>query len=404
MYFYQDNAYGYYRDIQLDANGKLYINGQGPLNEVVSEGNSHSTIIATGTTYTGTAEYNTYTDVMVVCKTDQPGTLYLDFSIDGTNWDSTITFNYHVGEINPPHIFVKGPRYFRTRFQNTSTSAQTFFRLGVFYGSFQKLTTAIDGRLPQNFDALAVRPTKFEYEVALGNREGSATWNKWGYNDDIDVGTETVWSVGGIFSALTTANTLSIVSSNVNDISGGTGARSIIVYGIDANRDEQTEVVTLNGTTPVVTTSTWLGINRLAIYISGSGGANAGTINATAVTAGTVQGQIPLGLGSSQQAIFFVYADHQMLLDWMLLNVNKLSGGGSSPRVTIKMLVHSFVSNSRYEVFRHTIDTSVENTVELKPSQPFQVGEKSVITVEATTDTNNTIASVRFSGVQIKNR
>jgi hypothetical protein len=117
-----------------------------------------------------------------------------------------------------------------------------------------------------------------------------------------------------------------------------------------------------------------------------------------------VQGQIPLGLGSSQQAIFFVYADHQMLLDWMLLNVNKLSGGGSSPRVTIKMLVHSFVSNSRYEVFRHTIDTSVENTVELKPSQPFQVGEKSVITVEATTDTNNTIASVRFSGVQIKNR
>jgi hypothetical protein len=49
-------------------------------------------------------------------------------------------------------------------------------------------------------------------------------------------------------------------------------------------------------------------------------------------------------------------------------------------------------------------DTAVENTVELRPSQPFQVGEKSVITLEATTNVNNTIASVRFSGVQIKNR
>jgi hypothetical protein len=397
-----DNAYGYYRDIQLDENGKLYINNGGPINEVTSQGNSTIISLASGTTFTGTSEYNTFQDVMVVVKTDQPGTLYLDFSIDGINWDSTITFNYHVGEINPPHIFVKGPRYFRTRFTNTSSSPQSFFRLGVFYGTFQKLTTAIDGRLPQNFDALAVRPTKFEYEVALGNREGTATWNQWGYNDDIDIGTETVWSVGGIFSPLTTDNTLSIVSTSTNDTSGGTGARSIIVYGIDANRDEQTEVVTLNGTTPVVTTSTWLGINRLAIYVSGSGATNAGTINVTAVTAGTVQGQIPIGLGASQSAIFFVSADHQMLLDWMLLNINKT--GGSSPIVTIKMFVHSFVSNSRYEVFRHTVDTAVENTVELKPSQPFQVGENSVITLEATTNVNNTTVSLRFSGVQIKNR
>jgi hypothetical protein len=59
-------------------------------------------------------------------------------------------------------------------------------------------------------------------------------------------------------------------------------------------------------------------------------------------------------------------------MDWLLLNINKITGGGgSSPRVTIKAWVTSLVSGGQYEVFRHLIDTDVENTIQLNPPQPF---------------------------------
>jgi len=46
------------------------------------------------------------------------------------------------------------------------------------------------------------------------------------------------------------------------------------------------------------------------------------------------------------------------------------------------------------------MDTSVENSVEITPSQPFVVGENSLIWFEATTDQNNTVASCRFSLIE----
>jgi hypothetical protein len=161
-------------------------------------------------------------------------------------------------------------------------------------------------------------------------------------------------------------------------------------------------VVTLNGTGSVVTTNTFLGVNRAAIYAAGTGGVNAGTITITATTGGAVQTAIPATAGTSQHAFFFVQASHTALMDWLYINVNKLSGG-TAPRVTVRGLVTSLVSRAKYEVFRTTIDTAVENTIEMRPSQPFVVGEKSLIEFQATTDTNNTVAAVRFSFIEERN-
>jgi hypothetical protein len=237
----------------------------------------------------------------------------------------------------------------------------------------------------------------------MSKRQGSTTWNMFGYNDDIDAGTEVIWSVGGLFTRLTTARTLSIVSTSAQDASAGTGASKVIVYGIDSNRLSQTEVVDMNGTTPIVTTKTWLGVNRIAVYLCGASENNVGTITATATIDSTIQGQLPIGEGGSQQCIFFTQDNHTALMDWLHININKLSGGGGSPLVTIRGWVYSFASQSKYLVFRETIDTAVENTIELAPSQPFVVGENSVVWFEATTNTNNTVVTLRFSLIETRN-
>ena len=40
----------------------------------------------------------------------------------------------------------------------------------------------------------------YQTAVALGEVPGATTWNKWGFNQDVDsAAEETVWSVGGVF-------------------------------------------------------------------------------------------------------------------------------------------------------------------------------------------------------------
>lgn len=49
---------------------------------------------------------------------------------------------------------------------------------------------------------------------------------------------------------------MTLVSSSLNDAAAGTGVQTIDVHGLDADGNEQSEIVTLNGTTPVNTVRT----------------------------------------------------------------------------------------------------------------------------------------------------
>ena len=366
---------------------------------MVSIVNSSTTALNDTDVFTGEWEdVSAYNSLTVAVKTDQNGTYSIQFSPDGTNQDSTLTRYYRTNQIEAPHRFTITRKYARVVFTNDSGSNQTYFRLQTILGDQGELNAPADSTLAQDFDATVVRPTDFKYEVAEGLRQGYTTWNKWGYNPDIDVGTETVWSVGGLFTPLSSAGTLEVVSSSTTDDRdpAGTGAQSIIIYGLDANYEEQTEVVTLNGTTAVTTTNSWLGVNRAAIYLSWSGGINAGDISITATTGGSDQAEIPAGEGSTQHAFFFVPAGHVGLMDWLWVNAVKTSGG-SHPVITTKVWVTSLVSGSKYEVFRDSLDIQRDNHSDIRPSQPFVVGEKSLVDVQVTTDTNNTTVSARFS-------
>ena len=101
-----------------------------------SSGNTTTSILLSNNTFTGTGEQNDYPDVMVSCQTDQSGTLYFDFSVNGTNWTTfpvngfTITPNIHEF-----HTAVKGPRYFRVRLVNDNVD-QNYLRLSTYYGTF----------------------------------------------------------------------------------------------------------------------------------------------------------------------------------------------------------------------------------------------------------------------------
>jgi hypothetical protein len=238
----------------------------------------------------------------------------------------------------------------------------------------------------------------YTQEVTRGTIPSAEVWNKFAYNKDIDTGSpEVIASWGGAFTYLTAASTMSVVSDSIQDDSTGTGARTVLIYGVDENQEHIIEVVTMNGTTPVVTTNSFFGINRVAIFATGTSDVNVGTIDVTATTGGSTQAEVPAGEGTTQQAIFHVGVKKIFNASYLYINVNKITGSGS-PVVTITGWTYSHVTSSKYEVFEWVIDSGVENSILMKPPEPFVISGRQILWFEATSSANNTVAHLRFGG------
>lgn len=130
----------------------------------------------------------------------------------------------------------------------------------------------------------------FELQVSRGQIPGHETQFKFGFNGDIDNSEETIWTEGGIYVYLSSASVLKVSSGSTDDTSAGTGARTVELFGLDADYNEINETVTLNGQTAVNTTNSFLRINRMTVRSAGSGGANAGVLYAGT---GTVTSGVP---------------------------------------------------------------------------------------------------------------
>lgn len=367
---------------------------------LVSTDNSSTTALTAATSLVFTGDWedvSAFPSVTVAIKTDQDGIYSVQFSPDGVNQDSTLSRYYNTDQIEPPHRFTVTRKYARIVF--TTVLDQTYFRLQTLLGSQSELNAPMDSTLAQDFDAAVVRPTDYNTEVSLGRRQGAMLWNKFGYNQDVDTGTEVIASWGGTFTPLLTATTISIASTSAADDDGGTGCNSVVLYGIDSNRDAVIELLTLNGTTPVVTTSTWLGLNRVAMFLCGTGMVNAGTITSTAVTGGSIMAQMPASEGVTQQCIFHVPRNHQFIMEWLTINVLNRN---KDAELTIKLWVYSAANNGRQAVYSEDIETKSTNDITESPPLPFPVGGSSVVWMEATTDKDNIIVNGRFSGILVR--
>ncbi len=120
----------------------------------------------------------------------------------------------------------------------------------------------------------------FELQIARGQIAFHKSVFKFGFNPDIDNSLETIWAQGGLYSYLSSATTLYISSSSTADDAAGTGARTATVSGLDANYDEVSVTVDLDGQNGVQlgSASNWIRVFRVTVDTAGSGGQNAGVI------------------------------------------------------------------------------------------------------------------------------
>lgn len=377
----------------------------------ISTDNSTSTPLNDGATFTGTGEdVSMYDSIIVSVATDQDGEYTVEFSNDNINWDSVLTRYYRMGQINVPHRFTITRQYCRITFTNDSGSNQTYLRLQTSFGSKGDLNIPIDSTMSQDFDAIATRPSDFHTEVALSRRQGASTVNKFGYNLDIDTGSEEILAPwGGTFDPTTdimsTAQTFDITYNSTNDGFGKDGARSLLIDYLDSNNELQSDIHVLGLTGSDTTSFSGLGINRVVVLSTGGDAYNANDITIEATTDKTVQAVVPAEASVTQQCIYHTPIAHTFLIEWLYFSPSGSSGFffPTGAKVNIKAYSWSRVTEARYDVGNLYYDVTAGNGLQLAPPVPFVIGGREVVYVTATTDTNNTELSGRFSGELVRN-
>ena len=128
---------------------------------------------------------------------------------------------------------------------------------------------------------------------------------------------------------------LSIVSTSALDGGAGAGISTIVIAGLDANLDLQTEAVSTNGLTPVLTIATWRALNTAFAITGGVNGAGAsGEIAITSVNDGTQWSKFLVGETSGPPGRYTVPRLHQFSLH--SVNLNSGVGGDATVQIPIQ--------------------------------------------------------------------
>ena len=128
-----------------------------------------------------------------------------------------------------------------------------------------------------------------------------------------------------LWVAPTAARVHAIASSSTDDDGdpAGVGAHTVRVYGLtDWDSAETYEDITLNGTTDVNTTNSYVIIHRMQVTAAGDTNINAGTITATAATDSTVTAEIAIGQGQTQMAIYGIPSTKDFYATTFIAGVN----------------------------------------------------------------------------------
>lgn len=298
------------------------------------------------------------------------GTFTFEFSEDGIT--ATISEERPITDFDTVRDFdlINAGAYYRVKFEPAAplvtesvfinTTLRTFYD-GAFVRLGNQELEEINAALPANFAYLkgfrtngksigitatrggAVLTASEGLQIARGNVAGAKAVLIAGRNPDIDVTSdpEDVTMIGGLYTGHPTSGTTTatVSSSSVSDTAAGIGARTMVITGLtsSAATEFETEVVTLAGVTPVVTTKNWYRIVDVEVASAGSTATNAGTITVTRTAAPTVVfASIAAGAAKSQLGVYTVPADQRLFVGSIQVSLGRANGSLGSANIALQ--------------------------------------------------------------------
>lgn len=234
------------------------------------------------------------------------------------------------------------------------------------------------------------------FRIALGLEPGVRFWDMVAKNSDIDTGTvpETVWAAGGLATFRSAAAIVEVVSDSADDAAAGTGARTVTIYGLDANYVEIEETITLNGTSAVDGTKLFLRINSAEVATAGSGKTNAGNITLRDNGAGTTRAYIVAGHGHTQLGVYTVPAGKTLLFDGFYVTSRDNTGVVRYANINVYE-THNAAGGARHIAWTLGVSGVFESPFTIPHPIPEKTDLEFVVTTVAS---NNTIVSIHAHG------
>jgi hypothetical protein len=241
----------------------------------------------------------------------------------------------------------------------------------------------------------------FELQVARGQIQGHRNVAVFGFNGDVDQTQVSVWPLPSLITFPAAALQMTVSSTSANDTAAGTGARTVVVQGLDANYNEVTETVTLNGQTAVTMSASLLRVNYAYVATAGSGNSAAGDIyiGTGTVTAGvpaTTYDIIKFDYNNTTTGSYTVPANYTAYVSQGLFSSGQ---SGGSNQVQGRLLTRG-TNNIRMTAALTTLNNGVANYVF---EYPLAVPEKTTLEATAVGTANNNSVSSMFIILLVKN-
>ena len=177
--------------------------------------------------------------------------------------------------------------------------------LNVYVDGGSTLPVSIDGAIAYE-GSVPVIP--YYNMIAQEQVAGHTAWSKTGFNPNVGTSMETVWSYSTQYVFPIAAMQMEVVSSdNTQDLPGGSGALTVTIVYLDGSYVEHSEVVTLNGTTPVLTAHTDIfRVNGFRCTTVGGNGTPVGNITLRGAGGGTVYSYMLAGYTRARNIVYTV--------------------------------------------------------------------------------------------------
>jgi len=259
----------------------------------------------------------------------------------------------------------------------------------------------VDKIVPVDVATLPDIPAKsFYFEVAAGRVTDNESLHTFGRNPTIDTadGFADLWSGGGVYTGFnaTVAEPISVVSTSANDAAAGSGARFVRVVGLDTNREEITEVIVLNGTTPVISANSYIRCSLASVLQAGTLGGNDGIITGNqSVTVANVFFVMEVGDNRTLQSVYTIPANKQLLLVSIFTFLAKKGSSSAEVKILIRGLGGVFQTVTWF-----ALDSNGTSYVPRQfdvPFQPLPAGAD--IKFAASVSANNTAVAAGIEGI-----
>jgi len=247
----------------------------------------------------------------------------------------------------------------------------------------------------------------FFLEVAKGNIPRHTAVQKFGRNADIDTAAEEdIWAGGGARAYLSAAETMDIASTSTNDDGdpAGTGVRTVMIQGLDADYKEIEETVTPNGTSTVTTTKSYLRVHRMFVATAGSVETNDGDITADPTSSGSGSRQAFIAAGDGQTLIshYTIPADRTAYMVGGQAGVASSSGAGSK-EARLRLFMKPFGGAWRLQQEVDLKNEGTSTTPDFIFTIPMAITEKTDLKWTAAVDANNTSVYLQYNLILVNN-